>query len=163
MSFGQTVYLMHSATLGKKQTANRQKHHKPPVKHGSEGVVVWAYFAATGPEHLAVSWLQGAGNWFSAFEPAIQIYLEELHFKVSVGKQSITRISDVKQRITQIYSWLNVYFVARSKILQRFGRLFDSISWFDANMFLLQSANTNISVWVNAVNFAQVTCKAAQR
>lgn len=52
MSFGQTVHLMQSATLGKKQTANRQKHHKPPVKHGSEGVVVWAYFAATGPEHL---------------------------------------------------------------------------------------------------------------
>jgi len=36
------------------QQAYQHKHLIPTVKHGGEGVMIWACFAATEPGHLSV-------------------------------------------------------------------------------------------------------------
>lgn len=71
--------------------------------------------------------------------------IKDPYFKVSVVKQHVALLNNVKQRITQIYSWLSAYLVCLLiKILLRFGSVLANVSWFGCvqNKFSFHSASS---------------------
>ena len=72
--------------------------------------------------------------------------IKELYFRVSVVKHDVSPLNNVKQQITQIYSWLSAHLVSLViKILQRFGSEYANVSSFGCvqNKSPLHSANVH--------------------
>lgn len=65
---------------------------------------------------------------------------------VTVVKQDVASLNHVKQRITQIYSWLFACLVSFSiKTLLRLGSVLANVSWLSClqNKFSFHSANSH--------------------